>query len=315
MYAGGMLRLTHRLIRLWPDRAQHIVYLYVMMGPLNLYTGFLCRMLGIPVVQELCEWWPCEPSCSGFTRWLHKKPMFKLATGTLVISRAIQARASERAAAVNPFLAIHRLPSIVDTRRFAAASPLVDDKRPGVPNFVYCGTWHHDVYFLVRALARVRRSGYMCKLTIVGNYGPDKDQISKHALENGLSTEDVVFTGCVDERTLEASYKGAVALLMPLWNDDQSATRLPNKMGEYLGSGRPVIGSRIGDLTEFLFDGVNAYLGEPGNEDDFVEGMIAVLRDPERATQIGAAGQAAGWSLPSISTNPTGGCLSAVSAG
>src|SRR5438874_2047871 len=32
MYAGGMLRLTERLIRLWPERAQHIVYLYVMMG-------------------------------------------------------------------------------------------------------------------------------------------------------------------------------------------------------------------------------------------------------------------------------------------
>jgi hypothetical protein len=35
-------------------------------------------------------------------------------------------------------------------------------------------------------------------------------------------------------------------------------------------------------------------LGEPGNERDFADRMIAVLRDPERADQIGDAGQKAG---------------------
>jgi glycosyltransferase involved in cell wall biosynthesis len=38
---------------------------------------------------------------------------------------------------------------------------------------------------------------------------------------------------------------------------------------------------------------VNAYLGETGNERDFADRMVAVLRDPERADQIGAAGQKA----------------------
>jgi peptidoglycan/xylan/chitin deacetylase (PgdA/CDA1 family) len=66
---------------------------------------------------------------------------------------------------------------------------------------------------------------------------------------------------------------------------------LPNKMGEYLASGRPVVTCKIGDLTNFLIDNVNAYLAEPGNERDFAAKMIAVLQDPARAEQIGAAGQ------------------------
>ena len=45
----------------------------------------------------------------------------------------------------------------------------------------------------------------------------------------------------------------------PLGQDDRSLTRLPNKMGEYLASGRPVISCEIGDLTNFLIDNVNAY--------------------------------------------------------
>ena len=64
-------------------------------------------------------------------------------------------------------------------------------------------------------------------------------------------------------------------------------------MGEYLASGRPVVTTKVGDLTEFLTNDVNAYVGEPGTDRDFAEEMIAVLRDLDRAAQIGRAGQLA----------------------
>jgi glycosyltransferase involved in cell wall biosynthesis len=68
---------------------------------------------------------------------------------------------------------------------------------------------------------------------------------------------------------------------------------LPNKLGEYLASGRPVVAGKVGDLQDFLTDDVNAYLAEPGNERDFADKMIRVLQNPRRAGQIGAAGQQA----------------------
>src|SRR4029077_7962228 len=137
--------------------------------------------------------------------------------------------------------------------------------------------------------ARVRLNGYRCRLTIVGldQSGPALN----YATERGLSREDVVVTSCVDRRTLGGHYKTATALLSPLWDDDRSITRFPNKICEYLASGRPVVSCRIGDLTNFLTDKVNAYLGKPGDERDFAGKMIAVLEDPNRAEQIGAAGQ------------------------
>lgn len=289
-YMWAIVVLTARLVRLRSVRHHTLVYLYAMMGPINLYTGVLCRILGLPVVQEFCEWFPGEPTCSSFTKWLHKGSMFKLATGALVISRTIEERVRQCCATANPDLLIHRVPAIVDARMFAAATPMENSSVWSDPNFVYCGTWSKDIPFLVRALALVKHSGYRCRLTIVGidHSGP----ILAYAAEKGLSREDIVVTACVDRRSLASFYyKCAAALLLPFWDDDRSITRFPNKISEYLASGRPVISCCVGELAHILTDRVNAYLGEPGNEREFADRMISVLQDPDRANQIGAAGQ------------------------
>jgi glycosyltransferase involved in cell wall biosynthesis len=179
----------------------------------------------------------------------------------------------------------------VDARRFAADA-VQERAADAEPHFVYCGTWMKDVLFLIRTFSLVRLSGYKCRLKLVGGWAEQKGEaILKYAKEKGLSPDELVMMGYVDDRTLEDCYKTATALLTPLWDDDRSITRLPNKLGEYLASGRPVVTCRIGDLTGFLTDNVNAYVAEPGNERDFADRMIAVLRDPKRADQVGAAGQ------------------------
>jgi glycosyltransferase involved in cell wall biosynthesis len=68
---------------------------------------------------------------------------------------------------------------------------------------------------------------------------------------------------------------------------------MPNKVGEYLASGVPVITCRVGDLTDFLKNGLNAYVAEPGDERSFAEQMLLVMRDPVAADRIGSAGQRA----------------------
>jgi len=289
VYIRAVLGLTFRLVQLRRVRHETLVYLYIMMGPLNLYVGMLCRILGLPVVQELCEWWPGDPTCSGFTKWLYKKSIFRLATGALVISKEIEERVRRRCADANPGLLIHKVPAIVDAQQFARVSAVIGDADQSVPNFLYCGTWLKDAYFVIRAFAFVRKNGFRCRLTIIG-----LDQIGpalNYAREIGLAPEDMVIRACVDRHTLGAHYKTATALLLPLWDDDRSVTRFPNKVCEYLASGRPVVSCRIGDLTDFLTDKINAYLGKPGDDRDFAEKMIAALEDPDKANLIGAAGQ------------------------
>ena len=292
VYLSGVLTLTKRLFQLRRVHTRTVVYLYVMDGPLNPYVGLLCRLLGLPIVQELCEWLPGEPTCPAFTRWLHRKLMFRLASGVLVISRAIEARVQQRCERINPRMFVHRVPTLVDLKRFDLQADSCHRRVPATPSFVYCGTWLRDIFFIIRAFRLVRQSGIPCQLRIVGVIERAR-QVLDYAREQGLGPGDIVLLGYIDDPTLIQCYRTAAALLLPLPNDDRSRTRMPNKLGDYLAAGRPVVTSGIGDLTDFLTDGVSAYLTEPGSEADFAEKTIAALRDPDLATRIGRAGRQA----------------------
>jgi glycosyltransferase involved in cell wall biosynthesis len=296
VYAWAVTGLTVRLLRIRRTHPRVAVYRYVMEGPICLYVGWACRWLKLPVVQELCEWLPSHAYLrpSAFTKWLYRKQIFAQATGILVISRMLERIAGERAAAANPGLLIHRLPNIVDSQRFVNADPYIDDAGAQVPHFLWCGVGYlKDIRFLIRALARVNKDGHRSKLRVISAayQGWTPEQLRDYAVEQGLPRDSIVPMGCVDDRTLEGCYKSAAGLLLPLWDDVTSRTRMPNKLAEYLASGRPVVASKVGDLTEFLADGVNAYLSEPGDERMFAGKMLAILLNPARATQIGAAGQ------------------------
>jgi glycosyltransferase involved in cell wall biosynthesis len=303
------VNLAFKLIGLRAAGKQFTVYLYVLSGPLNLIASMLCQALGISLVQEMCEWWATDMRSSSLTRWLFRSRMFKASTGLLVISKEIEQRAQERAAMLNPRLTIHRLPSVVDFDRFCAP---VAPPQPGethMPNFVWCGSidgWMTDIKFMLAALAHARLT-HACQLTLVGAYSEANAAIiKKEAAALGLvvteprdsgvaygdlSDGDVRLTGWVDLETLQACFRNAAALLLPLFDNERSRTRMPNKLPEYLASCKPVITSKVGDLQDFLVDGVNASLAKPGDSVDFACRMTALLADPELATRIGTAGR------------------------
>jgi glycosyltransferase involved in cell wall biosynthesis len=250
-------------------------------------------LLSIPLVQEMNEWFPSFRE-SKFVHWLYRKPIFAMATGVLVISKPIERRVQELSAVANPRLSIHLLPSMVDSDRFVAAAQSQEDAMETVPHFLWCGVGYTgDVLFLIRVLAMVNREGYRCRLRMIcaGFLDWKPETMLDYAAEQGLPCDAVHFLVGLDDLTLASCYKSAAAHLLPMWDDEKSRTRLPNKLAEYLASGRPVITSAVGDLQDFLVDDVNAYIGAPGSERDFADNMISVLQDPDRADRIGAAGQ------------------------
>ena len=169
VYLWAVAGVTWKLIQLRRQRERTAIWLYIFEASMNLYLSTLCRLLGLPVILELCEWWPSEVTyCSRFTKWAHEGPMFASATGALVISRLIGQRVVRNSAGVNPNILVHRLPAIVDSTRFASPAAKTS------PWFVWCGgeLWIDDVHFLVRAVAAAKRQGFDCPLLIVGTFSP-----------------------------------------------------------------------------------------------------------------------------------------------
>jgi glycosyltransferase involved in cell wall biosynthesis len=220
--------------------------------------------------------------------------MFSLANGTLVISALIEERVRAAAQRLRRPLIIQRTPILVDINEFHPAEPAPAILNGAIPQFAWCGgvaAYPDDIDFMIRVLARIIQRGMNCELKIVGGVREDsRRRVMEYARAHGVA-EAVVLTGYIGDHELDALYRSAAGLLLPLFDDDRSRTRMPTKLGGYLASGTPVITCDVGDLTHLLSHERNAYIGPPGDELAFAENMCSVLRDRAAARKIGAAGR------------------------
>jgi glycosyltransferase involved in cell wall biosynthesis len=97
--------------------------------------------------------------------------------------------------------------------------------------------------------------------------------------------------GFLDRKSLLNEYAAASVLALPLFDDVRSAARFPTKLGEYLAAGKPVVTNSVGEIPNFLEDGVNASLISPGDIEGFASGICRVLDDPHYGRTLGCLGR------------------------
>lgn len=83
----------------------------------------------------------------------------------------------------------------------------------------------------------------------------------------------------------------ADVLLLPRSAGEFSDAGFPNKIGEYLASGRPAVVTAVGDIPKHLADGVHARVVPPGRPIEFAQAVVDLLSSTETADAIGAAGR------------------------
>jgi len=90
-------------------------------------------------------------------------------------------------------------------------------------------------------------------------------------------------------------YKNAKAHLIPLSNTVQDTARFPNKISEYLASGRPVITTNIGEIDQYFKDMVNALIAKSDDPNLFMEKMQYIVNFPRESERIGEQGYKLGF--------------------
>ena len=66
----------------------------------------------------------------------------------------------------------------------------------------------------------------------------------------------------------------------------------PVALIEALAAGRPVVSTRVGGVPNVVHDGESGLLVPSRDPAAFAEAVLALLRDPRRAAQLGLAGRA-----------------------
>lgn len=264
--------------------------LYYGIGYSIFYTTYgwlLSKWLNIPFVGETTE----EPyvyvtrsPLYTLEKYVFWNVIVKRLDGIIVISQYLNRKFRRYA---RPDAQIDTIPTMVDV----AAFPLpTDDSRQTV---VYCGNLDQtgEVEQLLEAWSQIAPRFPNHILQIVGDGASGRlDKLHEVADHLDVSAS-VVFSGLVSRESIPGILRSSEVLVLPRSSGLFSIAGLPNKLGEYLASGRPVICSAVGDIPKYLQDNVTAFLVEPDRIDLFAERLRYVLSNPHEARRIGIQGR------------------------
>ena len=80
-------------------------------------------------------------------------------------------------------------------------------------------------------------------------------------------------------------------LVMVRAKDLETQASFPSKLTEYLVTSKPVISVNVGEISDYLTDGVNSFLVEPGNCVGLAKKIDFVLSNYELALEVGRQGK------------------------
>lgn len=252
----------------------------------------LCRVLKVPLAAEMCEWPVTQPdpmTLGRFRRRLFCRRVVRFISGALPISHYIEGQLSCEARRSRVALKQLRIPILVDTEERCAES----NKRPAEGDYVLFGgsaAYRKTIEFMLSALSVLTRHEPGLSLVMTGIDLSKTGWLAEAIGQRGLSGR-VLCPGYIPREDLLAAYRQAKALLIPLFEDDQSRARFPTKFAEYLLSGRPVVTNQIGEITHYLEDGESAFLADPESPELFAEAVRKVLDHPEQAARVGERGR------------------------
>ncbi len=169
-----------------------------------------------------------------------------------------------------PNLPIQVIPNGVDLERFTnghARCPAEEVRMLFVSRLIR----RKGLQFLIDAIPQVvKEAKYPFTIKVVGD-GPDKDGFVAQAEELGVGRY-FRFVGYVDHGKLPEYYLDADVFILP-----SLAEGMPNVVLEAIGSGLPVVATRVAGSEDLVRDGDNGFLVEPRDVNALAQALIALI--------------------------------------
>lgn len=162
---------------------------------------------------------------------------------------------------------------------------------PDIPALYIGNLAHREIDYLLQIAGSVRARVSGFELVIHGDATAEQHErllagIASAGLQGVVHLKPPVLA-----RDLPGLLRSARVLLLPRARGDFSTAGFPNKLGEYLSSGRPVVVTGVGDIPRHLVDGESALLVEPDDQVGFARAVVRLLEDDGLAQRVGHAGR------------------------
>jgi glycosyltransferase involved in cell wall biosynthesis len=122
-----------------------------------------------------------------------------------------------------------------------------------------------------------------------GKFGQER-RLAALAAGQGLG-DAVVLTGWQEPSALPALVAAADVALFPADDNLANRAKCSVKLLQCLWLGLPVVADRVGQLAEYVQDGVSGLLADPERPESMAAAATRLLLDPSLAARLGAGGR------------------------
>lgn len=287
----GILGLPYRMIRVARDRFD-IVHAFEH-KPNVLLPAMLSRTLnGCPLASDWADWWGYTGDGSGNQeKRLWPVPQIETVMEEFIHRKAdwvttISSGLRDRALSLGiPAERVRLIPSgapidTIDLLNRASCRRELGIS-PSTYLIGYVGSYASDVDLLAPALQAIRQAHPRVKLGIIGPKPPV-------LLAPGFKDAVIPF-GPVPFQRLPVYLGACDAFVLPLRDTVFNRTRWPNKFGDYLAAGRPILCSNVGDVAPIVeAEGCGLVWTDLS---DLVQGIESLMENQPSAHAMGTAGR------------------------
>jgi glycosyltransferase involved in cell wall biosynthesis len=182
------------------------------------------------------------------------------------------------------------VPSTVDPTRFDEPG----DRPTPIPYIGYFGslTFERDnIDILIKAFAQFSQN-LKEPMLILGGFctESEKNKIKDLILKLGIQNRVQVLEYLSRKEITRYIFYSHVLVMVRTDNFETQAS-FPSKLAEFLATSKPVITVNIGEIPNYLTNGVDAFLIQPGNYEVLAEKLDYVFDNYELAKQVGRRGK------------------------
>jgi len=233
-----------------------------------------------PLVSDWADWWG-KGGVNANARTLKAEIEEKAEERVRLLAgwvTAISPALAQRAQGLGlPADRVMLLPGGADTRGIQVQGQAAARKSLGLdPSLVYAlylGLGSTDLPLLLQGLALARAQEPRLRLLLLG---PMPEQKMALAREAGVE-QACIAPGRVPDADLSRWLAAADLGAIPLADNRMNQARWPNKVGEYLAAGLPVLSNPVGHVAEVLKDSGAGLLVPPSSE-GFCDGLLALSK-------------------------------------
>lgn len=266
------------------------IMVYTMRLSTHLFAWYLSRAHGAKLVKE-CSEHPLinyqRSSLKKIRGYIKLKIESKLSDGIFCISNFLVDFFKHHGVGQKKLFLI---PSTVDPARFYSneVSPFPH------PYIGYFGglTFNRDnVDILIKAFATLTNK-YPDLNLILGGFCSEKEmkQIEKLINELNLSSKVTVLEYLARNEIIRYIVHSKI-LVMVRARDLETQASFPSKLTEYMATSKPVITVKVGEIPDYLTDGVDSFLVEPGDCNELAGKLDYVLNNYDSALEVANHGK------------------------